>query len=122
YRKADNDKARHFFQAAVHLDPTFSRAYAGLSFTYFQDAFQNWEKREQQMDRAYEAAAQGIMADERDPAVHWAMGRALYLRGRFDESEIELERSIDLSPNFALGHYNLSFVRSIVGDPRVAIA
>ena len=32
-----------------------------------------------------------------------------------------LERSIDLSPNFALGHYKLSFVRSIVGDPQAAI-
>ena len=31
---------------------------------------------------------------------------------------IELERSIDLSPNFALGHYNLSFVHSQVGDPQ----
>src|SRR5262249_49835160 len=122
YRKADNDKARHFFQAATRLDPTFPPPDAGLPFTHFQDAFQNWDKREPQMDRAYEAAAQGIMADERDPAVHWAMGRALWLRGRPDESVVALERSIDLSPNFALGHYNLAFVRSIVGDARVAIS
>jgi DNA-binding SARP family transcriptional activator len=122
YRKADNEKARHFFEVAVALDPTFSRAYAGLSFTHFQDAFQRWRLPEPEMDKACEAAAQGIMADERDPAVHWAMGRALYLRRRFDESVIELERSIDLSPNFALGHYNLAFVRSVVGDPHIAIA
>jgi DNA-binding SARP family transcriptional activator len=122
YRKVDNDQARHFFQTAIRLDPTFSRAYAGLSFTHFQDAFQNWGKRQPEIDKAYEFATQGIMADERDPAVHWAMGRALYLRGRFDESEVALGRSIDISPNFALGHYNLSFVRSIVGDPHVAIA
>jgi DNA-binding SARP family transcriptional activator len=122
YRKLDNDTARHFFQTAVRLDPTFSRAYAGLSFTHFQDAFQNWEKREPQIDKAHDAAVQGILADDRDPAAHWAMGRALWLRGRPDESVTELERSIDLSPNFALGHYNLSFVRSIVGDPQAAIA
>ena len=122
YRKPDNDMARHFFETAVRLDRTFSRAYAGLSFTHFQDAFQNWEKREPQIDKANDAAMQGILADDRDPAVHWAMGRALWLRGRPDESVTELERSIDLSPNFALGHYNLSFVRSIAGDPRAAIA
>jgi TolB-like protein len=121
YRKPDNDMARHFFETAVRLDPTFSRAYAGLSFTHFQDAFQNWERREPQIDKAHDAAMQGVMADDRDPAVHWAMGRALWLRGRPDESVTELERSIDLSPNFALGHYNLSFVRSIVGDPQAAI-
>jgi hypothetical protein len=32
------------------------------------------------------------------------MGRALWLRGAQDESLAELRRSIDLSPNFALGH------------------
>jgi predicted Zn-dependent protease len=57
------------------------------------------------------------MADERDPAVHWAMGRVLMLRGQPDESISALTRSIDLSPNFALGHYYLSFVHSIVGTP-----
>ena len=121
YRKPDNDLARHFFQTALRLDPTFSRAYAGLSFTHFQNAFQNWEKREPEIDKAHDTAVQGLLADERDPAVHWAMGRALWLRRRPDESVTELERSIDLSPNFALGHYNLSFVRSIVGDPQAAI-
>lgn len=121
YRRADNEMARHFFQTALRLDPTFSRAYAGLSFTHFQDAFQNWEKRGPEIDKAYEAAVQGMMADDRDPAVHWAMGRALWLRGNPEESVGELEQSIDLSPNFALGHYNLSFVRSISGDPQAAI-
>jgi tetratricopeptide (TPR) repeat protein len=122
YRQADNEHARHFFEAALRLDPTFSRAYAGLSFTHFQDAFQNWNDRAAGMEQAYRAAAQGLMADERDPAVHWAMGRALMLRGQPDESISALTRSIELSPNFALGHYNLSFVHSIVGDASAAIS
>jgi len=122
YIKADNLQARHFFQHALELDPTFSRAYAGLAFTHFQGAFQGWEEREPQIELAYAAAANGLLADERDPAVHWAMGRALYLRKRWDECEAELVRSVELSPNFALGHYNLSFLRSVVGSPTVAIA
>jgi DNA-binding SARP family transcriptional activator/TolB-like protein/uncharacterized protein YukE len=122
YRQADNEHARHFFETALRLDPTFSRAYAGLSFTHFQDAFQNWNDRAAGMEQAYQAAARGLMADERDPAVHWAMGRALMLRGQPDESISALTRSIELSPNFALGHYNLSFVHSIVGDAQAAIS
>jgi DNA-binding SARP family transcriptional activator/TolB-like protein/Tfp pilus assembly protein PilF len=121
YRQADNEHARHFFETALRLDPTFSRAYAGLSFTHFHEAFQNWSDRAAGMEQAYRAAAQGLMADERDPAVHWAMGRALMLRGQPDESISALTRSIELSPNFALGHYNLSFVHSIVGDADAAI-
>jgi DNA-binding SARP family transcriptional activator len=122
FTKADNERAHHFFQRAVYLDPTFARAYAGLSFTHFQNAFQGWAKRQQEIDRAFEAAGRSLMADDRDPAAHWALGRALWLRGQHDQSVVELERSIDLSPNFALGHYTLGFVHSQAGDPRVAIS
>jgi DNA-binding SARP family transcriptional activator/Tfp pilus assembly protein PilF len=122
FSKADNEQARHFFETAVRLDPTFARAYAGLSFTHWQNAFQGWAQREPEIDRAFDAAGQSLMADERDPAAHWAMGRALWLRGRHDQSVVELERAIDLSPNFALGHYTLAFVHAQAGDPGAAIA
>ena len=46
FNRADNERARHFFATAVRLDPTFARAYAGLSFTHFQNAFQGWAARE----------------------------------------------------------------------------
>ncbi len=122
FNKPDNDQARHFFEMAVRLDPTFARAYAGLSFTHFQSAFQGWEKRESQIDRAFESAGNSLMADDRDPAAHWAMGRALFLRGRHDQSIVELEHAIDLSPNFALAHYMFGLVHSQTGDPAAAIA
>jgi DNA-binding SARP family transcriptional activator/TolB-like protein len=118
----DNARARHFFEVAVHLDPTFAPAYAGLSFTHFQGAFQGWAQRETEIDRAFETAGQSLMIDERDPAAHWAMGRALWLRGRHAESVVELERTVDLSPNFALGHYALAFVQSQAGDASAAIS
>jgi DNA-binding SARP family transcriptional activator len=122
FSKPDNERARHFFETAVRLDPTFARAYGGLSFTHFQNAFQGWAKREPEIDRAFETAGQSLMVDDRDPAAHWAMGRALWLRGQHDQSVLELEQTIDLSPNFALGHYTLAFVHSQAGSPEAAIA
>ncbi|HKH28991.1 MAG TPA: tetratricopeptide repeat protein, partial [Sphingomicrobium sp.] len=122
FSKADNERARHFFKTAVRLDPTFARAYAGLSFTHWQNAFQGWAKRAPEIDRAFATAGQSLMADDRDPAAHWAMGRALWLRGSQDQSVVELEQAIELSPNFALGHYTLAFVHSQSGDPHAAIA
>ena len=122
FTKDDNARARHFFEVALRLDPSFSRAWAGLSFTHFQDAFQGWSPRAPGRERAFETAAQGLMADDHDPAAHWAMGRALWLRGEHAPSVLELERAVDLSPNFALGHYTLAFVNSQAGDPRAAIA
>ena len=50
------------------------------------------------------------------------MGRALWLQGRQDGAVDELERSVDLCPNFALGHYSLAFVRAQRGDPALAVA
>jgi DNA-binding SARP family transcriptional activator/TolB-like protein len=122
FSKLENERAQEFFKTALRLDPTFSRAYACLSFTHWQNAFQGWSAREPEADRAFEAAGQSLMADERDPAAHWAMGRAVWLRGRHDQAVVELEHAIDLSPNFALGHYTLAFVHSQTGDPVTAIS
>ena len=121
FHRADNEQARHFFEAALRLDPTFAPAYAGLSFTHFQNAFQGWTQREAEIERAVAAAGQSLMADERDPTAHWAMGRALWLGDRKDQAVLALERAVDLSPNFALGHYALAFVHSQGGDPEAAI-
>ncbi|MEO7644143.1 MAG: winged helix-turn-helix domain-containing protein [Burkholderiaceae bacterium] len=122
FTQDDNELARRFFETAVKLDPTFSRAYAGLSFTHFQNAFQGWAVREREIDRAFAAAGQSLFVDERNPAAHWAMGRALWLRGHDAQSVVELEQAIDLSPSFALGHYTLAFVQAQAGDPLAAIA
>jgi tetratricopeptide (TPR) repeat protein len=121
FNQADNERARHFFETAVKLDPTFARAYAGLSFTHFQNAFQGWTKREPEIARALEAAGQSLMVDDRDPSAHWAMGRALWLHGRQDQAVVELESAVDLSPNFALAHYTLAFVHSQAGDAQAAV-
>lgn len=121
FKQVDNERARHFFEMAVRLDPTFARAHAGLSFTHWQNAFQHWGELEREIDRAFETAGQSLIVDDRDPAAHWAMGRALWLRGRQDQSLVELKSAVDLSPNFALGHYTLAFVHSQSGDPEAAI-
>ena len=122
FSKRDNEQARHFFEMALRLDPMFSRAYAGVSFTHWQDVFQGWGGGSPAIDRAFETAGRAVMVDDRDPAAHWAMGRALWLRGQHDQSVLELERAIELSPNFALAHYNLAFVHSTAGDAAAAIA
>jgi tetratricopeptide (TPR) repeat protein len=100
----DNESAARFFRDSLQVDPGFARAHAGLSFTHFQNVFL------------------GLAPDrDRDPAAHWAMGRALWLGGDHRGSIAELESSVELSPNFALGHYTLGFVHAQSGDPTVAI-
>lgn len=122
FNAIDNERAQHFFTMAVRLDPTFARAHAGISFTHFQNAFQGWAERGPEVARALVAAERSVTIDDRDPAAHLAIGRAMWLDGSHVASVVELERAIDLSPNFALGHYTLGFVQSQDGDPEAAIA
>ncbi len=118
----DNLDAERFFRTALASDPTFSRAHAGLSFTHFQNAFLSLTPdRERQVELALSTAAESLAADDRDPAAHWALGRALWLSREHETSLIELQRCVELSPNFALGYYTLGFVQSQAGDPRSAI-
>jgi tetratricopeptide (TPR) repeat protein len=122
FNQADNDRAEHFFHLSAQLDPTFARAHSGLSFAYFQNAFLfRPQDRVSQVELALSAAGQSLMADDRDPAAHWAMGRALWLRGAEQEALAEIATSVDLSPNFALGHYTMGFVHCQSGDPELAI-
>jgi tetratricopeptide (TPR) repeat protein len=123
FTAADNEAAQGYFTRAIALDPTFSRSYAGLSFTHFQNAFLLKEQeRRREVDLAFDAAGRGLMADALDPAAHWAMGRALWLRGEDVASVRALGEAVTLSPNFAMGHYALAFVQGQSGDPRAAVA
>jgi DNA-binding SARP family transcriptional activator/TolB-like protein len=123
FNDADNARAAHFFKMAVDQDRTFAPAHAGLSFTHFQNAFLQWTPdRDREIESAYAAANRSLVADDRDPGAHWALGRALWLRGQNEESLSELELSVNLSPNFALGHYTLGFVNAQSGDARAAVA
>jgi TolB-like protein len=118
----DNEKAQRYFKRAVTLDLTFSRAYAGLSFTHWQNAFLfKSAERQAETDRAFDAAGRSLLADHRDPAAHWAMGRALWLRGEDAASVSALNEAVALSPNFAMGHYTLGFVQAQTGDPQAAV-
>lgn len=118
FNGSDNREAEQFFRQALGLDPTFARAYAGLSFTHFQNAFlELTPDRARQIELALESVSRSVDADVRDPGAHWALGRALWLGGEQKASF----GSLELSPNFALGHYTLGFVHSQSGDPRTAI-
>ena len=122
FTRTDNAEAQGFFLQATKGDPTFARAFAGLSFTHWQNAFQQWGDRKQETRLALETAGRSLLADDHDPAAHLMMGRALWLNRRPDLALAELEQAVALSPNLALGHYALSFVHAQAGDPAAAIA
>jgi len=62
------------------------------------------------------------MLDARDPAAHWAVGRALWLRGEDQASIRALDKAVEISPSYANAHYARAFVHSQTGDPNIAIS
>jgi DNA-binding SARP family transcriptional activator/Tfp pilus assembly protein PilF len=122
FTSESNREAQTFFHRAIALDPTFSRSYAGLSFTHFQNAFVlKTREREQEIALALNTAGQGLEADPSDPAAHWAMGRALWLRRDQQGAITALDQATRLSPSYASAHYSLAMVHCQIGDPARAV-
>ena len=122
FTASDNDEAQRLFRRAIAMDATFSRAYAALSFTHWQNAHTFRPAAKQaETDRAFDAAGRALQADSRDPASHCAIGRALWLREEESASLDALKDAVALSPSFATAHYMRSFVEAQTGDPAAAV-
>jgi DNA-binding SARP family transcriptional activator len=118
----NNREAQKFFTRAIALDPTFSRSYAGLSFTHFQNAFlRKTGEHDREIALALDTAGRALEADPSDPAAHWAMGRALWLRREREGAISALDQATRLSPSYAPAHYSLAMVHCQIGDPTRAI-
>ena len=117
FNKADNDAATALFHRAVTLEPTFGRAYAGLSFTRFQDAFLHYDEDvEAATVDARRYAEQALEHDPLDPFGNFTMGRSFWLRGDLESSVPWLDRANTLNPNYAQGRYARAFTDPFLGN------
>lgn len=99
----DDEAARTLFERALSIDPTYARAYAGLSLSHFKRW--NWRRataREEADDRlSLEYALRAEELDDHDPVVHLVLGRTHVYRRNFAQGRARLERALELSPNVA---------------------
>jgi len=117
FTRPENDAAQRFFERAVSLDPTFSRAHAGLSLHPLAERLPGLGgPRAGDRPRAGRRPP-GHAGRRPGPRRALGAGRALWLRGLHDQSVLELAQSVDLSPNFAQGHYSLAFVQAQAAIP-----
>lgn len=95
-------EARELFTRALSIDPTYARAYAGLSLSHFNEwscqAWQDWEVNER---LAFEYAKKAVELDETDHVVHSVLGRIHMYRRNFGQARAHLDRALALSPNDA---------------------
>ncbi|MEN0037774.1 MAG: winged helix-turn-helix domain-containing protein [Cellvibrio sp.] len=118
----DNSQAAHYFSQAINQDGRFARAYAGLSFTRFQDAFLRYDHDiNKAIADARRLAEQSVELDSLDPFTNYNMGRSFWLSGEAEVGLGWLERSVALSPNFAQGHYSRAFCEVMQGQIQLAL-
>jgi TolB-like protein len=99
----DDEAARSLFERALSIDPTYARAYAGLSLSHFKRW--NWRRatpREEADDRlSLDYARRAEELDDLDPVVQLVLGRTHVYRHEFAQGRARLERALELSPNVA---------------------
>jgi tetratricopeptide (TPR) repeat protein len=119
--EADAD-ARLFFERALESDPTFARAYAGLSLSHFNEwSCQAWHKWDETERLAYEFASRAAQLDDGDAVVQVVLGRILLYRRRFDESAFHVSRALSLNPNDTDVLVHAGSCRAYLGDGESAL-
>jgi len=110
-------KARKMFRQALSVDPHCSRAYAGLSLSYFNDwSCQLWEQWETTERKAYDYAMRANQLDDSDHIVQMILGRVLLFRRQFDLAAQHLDRSLDLNANDADNLVQIAACMAFLGD------
>ena len=106
FSQGDNRIAAQHFEAALALDPHFSRAHSGLSFTHWQTAFMNFgEDRKLLIGQAVDSVSRALDIDASDAFANFNMGRARWLEGDLDGMQVWLDRTLQINPNLAQAHY-----------------
>lgn len=111
-----DQKARDFFEQALTIDPYYSRAYAGLSLSYFNEwSCQLWDLYESSEQNAYKYAVKAFRLDDSDHIIHLILGRIYIYRRQFDQAEHHIEKSIELNSNDADSLVQLASCLSFLG-------
>jgi tetratricopeptide (TPR) repeat protein len=115
---AADQEARKIFRQALGIDPQYSRAYAGLSLSYFNEWSCNlWELWEETQRKAYDYARQAAQLDDSDHIIQLILGRVLLYRRRFDQAEEHIEKSLALNPNDADSLVQIASCKGYFGKP-----
>jgi TolB-like protein/Tfp pilus assembly protein PilF len=95
-----DEKAREYFQQAIDIDPHYSKAYTGMSLTYFNEwSCQIWDRWDVSRKGAFEYAKKAFEIDDNDYTSALVLGRIYLYNGAYNTAEHFLRKAIRLNPN-----------------------
>jgi adenylate cyclase len=118
----DNALAQKFFQQAIDLDPTFSKAYGGLAMAQGQAADFQGRGLPEALSSAEALARQAVALDSADAEARSLLCLSLWRRGDYEGALAEAERALATTPNLALAHHMLATTLIFSGRPKEGLA
>jgi adenylate cyclase len=116
--EADNAAARQLFEQAIALDPGYSDAWAGLSYTYQREVLlEVAEDRRQAVTRSLETARKAVTLDGDSSIAHFALAGAYIWDNQHQSSIAETRIAAELNPSNGHAWLALGNRLDIVGQP-----
>lgn len=109
-------KAIACFRRAIELDPNYALAHVGVADYYTWACIYGMEKPAEGFPRVFESANRALEIDPTLAEAYAALGLYYSNIREWEKSEENYRRSLDLNPNYPLGHEWLSAV--LVGTKR----
>ncbi len=108
-------KAHDLFQSALLQDPGFARAHAGIADVWCNLA-DDWVAPSDAYPRGKAAAEQALLRDPDLAEAMTSIGKVLaWHEWRFDDATRQLERAVQVGPNYAEAHFVLGSTLPCVG-------
>lgn len=115
-RPASLLRAIGMFQQALHVDPTFALAYAGMADAYVQLGYGNTLAPGDAFPKAREAAQRALMLDSSLAEPHASLGFVhFYYDWDFPAAERELRRALAMRPSYATAHEWYGLYLAVMG-------
>jgi tetratricopeptide (TPR) repeat protein len=110
WNQLNSQKAIEYFQQAITVDPDYALAYSGLGDAYVLEialpgTLRTAAKANEELSKARQAATKALELDRDLPDAHALMGLLFWVQDYdFAGYEREMNRAIELNPNYAEGH------------------
>ena len=118
HTKADSARAATLFGQAISEDPHFALPWAGLAWTYLDEARFGWsDDTDASLTKAFECVQKAIELDPDLADAYAALCAAYRVKGDWDRSIAAGETAIGLSPNSAEVHAILALSMMYAGLP-----
>ncbi len=110
--------ARERFEEALKIDSKFSRAYTGLSLSYFNEwSCHLWDRWEVSRTGAQKYALKALEIDENDYISLAVLGRTYLFSEEYEKAEHCLRKSLRMNPNDSKNLIQIAFSMMYLGYP-----